>query len=436
MRNLCIVLLTTMSWGCGGHSTAGSNAAASGGESGYGGGTGGDTGTGGAPIGDASAGVDSSSGGSSGSGGGPVWPEPAIDAGCLVATLVTGPLTIPIEVAPPPPLDLFIMYDQSGSMNDPLSTTGTKWDAMKSGVGAFVNTSYNVVVSAGLGYYPLDPPPCSAQSSTCTCFSGTTVCYSTDGGSCVVADYAVPDVPIALLPGVASQIVNSLNAHGPGGGSPMRPALEGAYQYAASWASAHPSDKTVVVLTTDGDLTNFCAPNSIQDAANTAAAALASTPSISTFVIGLGASLTALDQIAAAGGTGIALLIDPASPDATQVILDAMSLIVDSARITVPQTIVRSVPCAWQIPTPPNGMPLDPMELNVQAAPLGSSPIAIGAVPTDADCANVDGGWYYDDPINPTTIWMCPQTCDAVMALQSAEIDVLLGCPTVSALAP
>jgi len=90
-------------------------------------------------------------------------------------------------------------------------------------------------------------------------------------GSCNVADYATPDVPIAPLPMVAQAILDSLGQHAPAGSTPTSAALSAALDYAKGWAGIHLDRKVIVVLATDGAPT-LCDSN-IGDIANLAAAA-------------------------------------------------------------------------------------------------------------------------------------------------------------------
>jgi hypothetical protein len=252
---------------------------------------------------------------------------------------------------------------------------------------------------------------------------------------CQVSSYSTPEVPIALLPGVAPTIVNSVNGHSPNGNTPTRPALEGAHAYAGPWAAAHPDRKTIVVLATDGDPTQ-CSANSVQDVANVAANAFAANPSVMTFVIGVGSSLTSLNSIAAAGGSGQALIVDTASGDPTQQFLDAMNQIRDSVTVTDVITDVQTtpVPCEWEIPAPPDGEMFDKTKVNVDFSAGGASPQRIGAVAASGDCASVSGGWHYDDPDNPTKVLVCPQTCTTIQAIPDAQVDVVFGCATEPAI--
>ena len=53
---------------------------------------------------------------------------------------------------------------------------------------------------------------------------------------------------IATLTQVATQ-------HGPGGGTPTAPALQGAIDYAKQWVLQNPTHTTIVLFATDGDPT-------------------------------------------------------------------------------------------------------------------------------------------------------------------------------------
>src|SRR5262249_8731242 len=132
---------------------------------------------------------------------------------------------------------------------------------------------------------------------------------------------ANPSVPIAALNGNASAIAMAIQNETPATDTPTEPALQGALQYAASWAGAHPTHKVIVVLSTDG-LPNGC-NSSAQGARNVAALGLAGTASIPTYVIGVFGSrdctnglnrqcdvVNNTNAIAKGGGTGSAFIVD------------------------------------------------------------------------------------------------------------------------------
>src|SRR5262249_26646874 len=96
--------------------------------------------------------------------------------------------------------------------------------------------------------------------------------------------------------------------------------------------------------------------------------------------------------------------------------------------MTVTMTTTTMVPCQWKIPAPEDGGMLDPAKVNVHFTTGGNKQL-IGGTSMD-QCANVQGGWFYDDPNAPTTIIACPDTCTAVQSAMDARIDIALGCKT------
>ena len=40
-------------------------------------------------------------------------------------------------------------------------------------------------------------------------------------------------------------------------------------------------------------------------------------------------------------------------------------------------------------------------------------------------------GWYYDDPVNPTTISLCSGACSNVQASAMGQVDLVFGCTTL-----
>ena len=199
---------------------------------------------------------------------------------------------------------MFVMLDQSGSM----VLFGNRWQPIVDAIKAFVAAPDMAGVGVGLGYFGLFPP-------------GMPPLDPTAPGSCNPGDYARPDVPIDVLPNVRMAIENSLNLHStPGGGTPTLPALQGSMQYATQWAVAHPDRKVIIVLATDGE-PQGCTGNDVNSVSQVAAAAATTNPQINTYVVGVGPSLQALNQIAQAGGSNMAYLVESGN---TQQFLDAL----------------------------------------------------------------------------------------------------------------
>ncbi len=320
------------------------------------------------------------------------------------------------------PLDMYIMLDRSGSMR---SDGVDYWGPVTQAISTFVQHPDAEGISVGLGYFPVRartplPVRCTNHQQCGIygpCVAGFNVCEGAMGGeqnSCEWSDYRVPPVPIAELPAGASAIVQSLNATAPEGGTtPTTPALQGALSYAQAWAQEHPDHITLVVLASDG-APNTCVGNSTQAAANLAAKALTETPSIPTFVIGIG-NVSALHQIAQAGGTQQALIVSGSDPG--QEFLDAMN------------EIRGAMGCQFKLPPPPPGETLEPSRVNVAFTPTGGQRAALAQVAGAGSCMG-GPGWYYDNPANPTKILLCPASCDYVKHGQ-VRVEIVMGCKTI-----
>lgn len=323
------------------------------------------------------------------------------------------------------PLDMYVMLDKSGSMD------GGKWISVTKALKEFVDSDESRGIGMGIQYYPLPystPPP--PPPTTCTveadcgdygpcvfnqCLGGISAGLTND--SCDVKDYSKPSVSIQLLPFAAPTIKASLDQAKPTGDSTTTyPALAGAHAYAKEWAKAHPSHVTVVVLATDGDPNNCGSKNSTSYIAELAEQAHKANPSIATFVIGVGNEFTSnLHVIAASGGTGQAIFVDGGK---SQEFLDALN------------EIRGSVACEYQIPTPEDGQEPDYNRVNVNITAEGKT-TTIGRVAHPSECDPDKGGWYYDNPNNPSKILLCHKSCELVKSgsqMEPVEVDVLLGC--------
>jgi hypothetical protein len=335
------------------------------------------------------------------------------------------------------PLDMYIVFDQSGSMNENAGS-GSKWTTIVNALTTFVNNPDSAGLGVGIGYFPLvlQGAPLTCAVDTDCMVNGQDFGLCTGGiingnmhflGVCAKADACagtsyLPDVPIATLPGVQTAIISSLGAHAPGGGTPTYPALQGAYAYAKTWAMAHPDHKTIVVLATDGDPSgcDLTLNNVNTIASNLVTPARTANPSILTFVIGVGASLTSLNAIAAAGGTGMALIVDTGSADPGGDFLAAMKKINASPALG----------CQYAIPAPPGGKP-DYSKVNVQLTPDGGMPSVLRKVGDKSGCTSTFGGWYYDNNTTPTQIILCDETCTSINNGVTVQLDVLLGCASI-----
>jgi len=323
------------------------------------------------------------------------------------------------------PLDMYIMFDQSGSMSEAAGNS-TRWAATTSALKAFVEQPDAAGIGVGLQYFPLSTgASCGSICMTnadcgmcgpCMLVGFFGVCQGVQNEGCDIAAYTAPEVAIAPLPGVAPTIVASMNAHSPSGGTPTSAALQGAVDHAKDWATKNPDHVTVVVLATDGDPTN-CDTN-LNNINAIAAAGANGVPKILTFVIGVGNSSAALNGIAQAGGTGQAYFVD-SNQSATDEFLKAMNEIRGAA-----------LACSYLIPEPAMGE-LDFGNVNVQFKPAGAEPVIIPKVNSNAECPASGFAWFYDNNAEPKQIMMCDATCETIKKDTEGEVSILIGCETI-----
>jgi hypothetical protein len=364
---------------------------------------------GGAPLG-------SGAGGSPGTGGfgagGSTIPPIVLDA-----ALSDGNVSCAIDTkeAEDRPLDLYILLDQSGSMT---KFAPNRWEPTVAALKDFIGGGQLDGVGVGLNYFP------QALGQTTTDNTDETI-------KCNPATYRTPAVPIALLPGNAKALTDSIDAHHFTSaeadtvehyGTPTTQALTGVYQYLEEYQSAHPDHAVVLLLATDGQPL-ICGPghygkandpNSVTAAIS--GASVASSP-IKTYVVGIGPDVGNLDAWAAAGGTG--------QMHAFLVQIDA------AARQQFLATLLSirnlALPCDFAIPTVSAG-PLDPTKVNVQHAVPGAPPVRFTEVPDATMCQPNQSNWYYDNPTNPTRVIACPAACAELG--KGGKVEIVYGCKT------
>lgn len=333
-------------------------------------------GNGGSDIGSGGAGG-SGAGGIGGSGGTIGGSGGVIDPG-KGGMSDGGPMTCGGDkyVAEKRPLDIYVMFDDSASMLP-------WWASVTQAFTQFLNAPESAGIGIGLQFFGL---------------------------SCDVATYATPKVPIATLPGNAAAIQAAFPIL-PFESTPTEPALKGAIEHARKWQASHADHKVVVLLVTDGEPTEC--NSTVQTVTQAAQSGFSGTPSIPTYVLGLGLSLTNLHTIAMAGGTNQAFIVDPNSGSALS---QAMNQIRGNA-----------LPCDYALPKNTT----DPKKVNVDFTPQGGTTTRLLYVGDAAGCDPVKGGWYYDNAQMPSRIVVCSQTCDAFKKDPSGRVDVVLGCGTV-----
>ncbi|MDQ3032620.1 MAG: hypothetical protein M3Y87_09405 [Myxococcota bacterium] len=90
--------------------------------------------------------------------------------------------------------------------------------------------------------------------------------------------------------------------------------------------------------------------------------------------------------------------------------------------------VVAGVPvvCEFDVPAPPEGSMLDLDEIRVTWRSGDVVRSMLDRVEGMATCTA--NGWYFDDPVAPTQIVLCPDVCRDVQADPDAQMDIALGC--------
>jgi hypothetical protein len=309
------------------------------------------------------------------------------------------------------PVNIVFVYDKSGSMGNPDDgfDPAARWDPMRAGMQSFFSDPSSSSISAALSFFPVNGDLAAACSGP----------YDSPEAA---SPRGLPLTPLETAQG-RDAFVSLLANTTPRGGTPTLPALQGGVQLAQKIAVAHPGAKTVVVLVTDGEPGFFvdgavqagCPDNDVAHVADVAATALAGTPSIPTYVVGIGPSLDSLHAIAQAGGTDHATIMSDADPAATSATFHE----------TLSAIRTETFSCDFPMPKPPPGQTLDTVNVAFTSS-LGTD----ATIPRN-DACSPGGGWHYDVPTAPTRIVLCQESCDEIQPDTLGQLSLVFGCATV-----
>ncbi len=303
------------------------------------------------------------------------------------------------------PVDLYFMVDTTGSMNCPVPDSAsspcevdpgrpyaavTRWTVESKALTTFMDSPTNAGLSVGIGFFPSAANLCDAKS------------------------YTTPKQEIALLPEAAASLNAVIAAQKPSGNTPTVASLTGAIEHARAWAKAHTSHRVAVVYSTDGYPKGCDGKNTIANAVSVAKSGLSGSPPIQTYVLGLGRNLSSLNEVAAAGGTEKAYLIETGTDAA-----DKLAQALDSIR-------TRSLfGCTYSVPAPPPGDTLDYGKVNVR---FTSSDGKVTNVLQDANPTGCSEGWEYS--ADKSEINLCGNACETLKGDLGAKLEILFGCMT------
>ena len=301
-------------------------------------------------------------------------------------------------------MHLAFAFDVSGSMGqgDELwHDQMLKWDPISAATKAFFADTASQGFNASMTFFP----EIGAESVRCT----DTV-------------YVDPDVAPTALPSTAFATALDVIPTQPWRpGTPTVYVLRGVFSFVDQQIAGRPG-RYVVVLVTDG-YPSGCSNNRIADVVSVVSQRAATIP---TYVIGVnnppisGAPDTTsnLNQVAVAGGTNQAFLIDTGNPAATTA---AFKTAIEQIRGGV------AISCNLAIPTPPDNRRFDKEKVRVNYASGSGTPTSLTY---DPSCAGMNG-WRYDDPANPTQIVLCAGACSTVQADPNASLSIDFECERV-----
>jgi hypothetical protein len=247
--------------------------------------------------------------------------------------------------------------------------------------------------------------------------------FPADGGEderCDDEAYVTPDVGMTALPstefGAALDVIGAEDWRG---GTPTLHVTRGTIAYVAAERESRPG-KYAIVLVTDG-YPQGCDDDEISELSQIVAGVAAELP---TYVIGVQNppiddapdTVTNLQQIAEAGGTEQAYLIDTGDPNRTA---SAFRQAIDAIR-------GAAVTCAVDIPLSPDGRTFDKESVVVRY----QDSAAATSFTYDPTCAG-GAGWHYDDPAAPKQIILCEPACNALSGTLEARLEVEFGCERV-----
>lgn len=332
------------------------------------------------------------------------------------------------------PVSMFVMFDRSGSMIT--DTMPTRWDNAADALTKFFQDPEAADLAVALRFFPHTSPAMGCTNSSMT------GCIAADCAQPLVPLMADPLMPLAKLTAdpapmdtheeaLVAAIAGATPVAMGSGGTPTHAALEGALSWATAYQMAHPrpEQQTVVVLVTDGEPNgcgNMCGMmggnrQACLDGISMLASTALATAEISTYVVGLTdepASLDFLNGLAMAGGTNQAFIVQDGATAATEL------------ATTLKAIQGNALQCDFAYPMVADGGMPDPKKINVDYTPMGmGAAVPFFRVDNEAACATAAGpSWYYDDPMTPTRIFLCPTACTTVTADTKAKLDIQIGC--------
>jgi hypothetical protein len=389
------------------------------------------------------------------------------------------------------PVDMYIMFDRSGSMLAETGAGPTKWDATREALDNFIQDPRSQGLGVGLQYFPIGKPGVPA-----TCRSDAE-CGSADNGPCInrlcqpsrfgpsiPVTFCISDADCPLLSAgcaAAGSCVSddtlacfSLGADGCGTGDDCQPLAGECYGYATCEAAPYAQPEvpiaslpgnagaltaSLAAATPLGLTPTYAALSGALDQARSHASANPSHRVVAVLATDgtpagcerddpLNVEMLATQGVSASPSIST-YVVGVFGPDETEAraTLDAWATAggTSSAFVVDPQQDVSAqflealekirgsaLSCEYRIPPSPNGSTLDFNAVNV-ALVSDQQSLDFRYVAEPSRCSLATLGWYYDvAPQNgtPTKISVCEQACQTLQATANGRVEVRLGCVT------
>jgi len=329
-----------------------------------------------------------------------------------------------------PTVNMFIMYDHSGSMCEPQSCCGcsnpgptTRWALTTGALRDFIRDPASAGLRVALRF-----------------FAGTFNGYECGGKTCTDDGCKVPEVPLGALlsaqvtdttcssmPNKCSntadpqecELIKAIRCTSPGGWTPLLPALGGATKYMSDYAWTYPTERSVVVLVTDGyPQGDPSYPADCQSPPGSKIIAKAADAynnyGVVTYTVNvMGGDATLMQNIATAGHGQYFYVTDA---NASTDLVNALN-----------QIRANSVSCDLLLDT---NQGIDPTQVSVVFTSGSGVTSNFTKLASGQPCGTLDDRWYFDNDTTPTKITLCPSTCARVRADINSKLNVVIGCPT------
>ena len=293
-------------------------------------------------------------------------------------------------------LYLYMMVDRSESMR------GAKWEAVESGLKAFLEDTNSEGIHVALNFFPQD----KVAGCDGTQFKDPRVDYG-----------VLPDNAAALTQTILDELLST-------NGTPKYTALGGAVLAAMEKAKEVPDEVSAVLLVSDGApqgnpttcASGTLAVHEVDVIADVAARGQTQTPPVTTYVVAIeGLPKSFADKIAQQGGSDQSITVG--LTNAAEAFAQALA-----------QIRGQAVPCEYEIPESVGTGDIDFNEVNVlYTAKEDTVPTHL----TFSDDCDAHNGWHYDDPDDPKQIILCPERCKEVQSDFRANVTIELGCEQV-----